>query len=38
MMVMNLDFTKPTDKMKLMARNNNIECDDPKVIEEFKRI
>ena len=37
-LVMNLDFTKPTEKMKELARNNNINCDDPVVIEEFKKI
>ena len=29
MLVMNLDFTKPTEKMKEMARKNNIDCDTP---------
>lgn len=37
-LVMNLDFTKPTEKMKEMARKNNIDCDNPQVIAEFKKI
>lgn len=37
-LVMNLDFTKPTEKMKEMARKNNIDCDNPQVIQEFKKI
>ena len=36
--VMNLDFTKPTEKMKTMAENANIDLKDPKIIEEFKII
>ena len=36
--VMNLDFTRPTEKMKNMAENANIDLKDPKVIEEFKII
>ena len=36
--VMNLDFTKPTEKMKVMAENANIDLKDPKIIEEFKII
>jgi hypothetical protein len=38
MLVMNLDFSKPTEKMREMARKNNIDCDNPQVLEEFKRI
>jgi len=37
-MVVNLDFTKPTEKMRELARKNNIKCDDPKVLAEFKKI
>jgi hypothetical protein len=36
--VMNLDFNKPTAKLREMARKNNIDLTDPTVIEEFKRI
>jgi cation transport ATPase len=36
--VMNLDFTKPKQKMKDMATKNNIDLNDPAVIEEFKKI
>ena len=36
--VMSLDFTKPTPKMVEMAKKNNIDLDDPKVTEEFKKI
>lgn len=36
--VMNLDFTRPTDKMKQMALKANINLSDPNVIEEFKLI
>ena len=36
--VMNLDFTKPTEKMNVMAENANIDLKDPKIIEEFKII
>ena len=36
--VMNLDFSKPTQKMKDMAKNANIDLKDPKIIEEFKII
>mmetsp|Transcript_3559 Transcript_3559/g.6062 ORF Transcript_3559/g.6062 Transcript_3559/m.6062 type:complete len:151 (-) Transcript_3559:577-1029(-) len=37
-MVMNMDFTKPTPKMLKMAKENNINLNDPGVIEEFKKI
>jgi hypothetical protein len=37
-LVMNLDFTKPTEKMLEMAKKNNINCNDPAVIAEFKKI
>ena len=36
--VMNLDFNKPTAKLREMARKNNIDLTDPMVIEEFRRI
>lgn len=36
--VMNLDFSRPTAKLREMARKNNIDLRDPGVIEEFKRI
>ena len=36
--VMNLDFQKPTQKMKTLAASANIDLKDPKVIEEFKVI
>ncbi len=36
--VMNLDFSKPTAKLREMARKNKIDLNDPQVIEEFKRI
>lgn len=36
--VMNLDFSKPTAKLREMARKNNIDLSDPTVIEEFRRI
>ena len=37
-LVMNLDFTRPTQKMKDMAENAGIDLKDPKIIEEFKII
>ena len=37
-LVMSLDFTRPTAKMIEMAEKNNIDLNDPKVIEEFKKI
>jgi hypothetical protein len=36
--VMNLDFSRPTQKLRDMAIKNNIDLRDPTVIEEFKRI
>ena len=36
--VMNLDFSKPTAKMRDMAVKHNIDLHDPQVIEEFKKI
>ena len=36
--VMNMDFTRPTQKMLNMASKSNINLQDPKVIEEFKII
>ena len=38
MHVMNLDFSKPTLKMREMARKNKIDLSDPHVIEEFRKI
>lgn len=35
---MNLDFKKPTAKLREMARKNNIDLTEPSVIEEFRRI
>ena len=37
-LVMNLDFTKPTQKMIDMAQTNNININDPIIINEFKKI
>ena len=37
-MVMNMDFSKPTSKMRKMAEEHGIDLTDPKVIEEFKKI
>jgi len=36
--VMNMDFEKPTKKMREMAEKANIDLKDPKVHEEFKII
>lgn len=36
--VLNLDFSKPTKKLKQMAESSNIDLSDPIVIEEFKLI
>jgi len=36
--VMNLDFTRPTQKLRDMAVRNNIDLRDPAVVEEFQRI
>ena len=36
--VMNMDFTRPTQKMLNMASNSKINLHDPKVIDEFKII
>ena len=36
--VMNMDFSRPTQKMLTMATKSNIDLNDPKVIEEFKII
>lgn len=36
--VMNLDFSKPTNKMIEIAKNNKIDLKDPQVIEEFRKI
>lgn len=36
--VMNLDFSRPTQKMKDIALKNNIDLRDPQVIEEFRKI
>ena len=37
-LVMNLDFQKPTQKLKKLADKNQIDLLDPKVINEFKKI
>ena len=34
-LVMSLDFTRPTQKMVEMAKLNNMDLDDPMIIEEF---
>ena len=34
--IMNMDFTKPTKKLRDMAKEGNIDLTDPKVLEEFK--
>lgn len=36
--VMNLDFSKPTAKMREIAAKNNIDLKDPLVIAEFRKI
>ena len=36
--VMNMDFDRPTQKMKDIAEQANIDLKDPKVLEEFKVI
>ena len=36
--VMNMDFDRPTQKMKDIAEQANINLKDPKVLEEFKVI
>lgn len=36
--VMNLDFSKPTQKMREIAMKNNIDLKDPSVLAEFKKI
>ena len=36
--VMNMDFSRPTQKMLTMASKSNINLQDPKVIDEFKII
>lgn len=38
MHVMNLDFSRPTQKMISMAEKNNIDLRDPLVIAEFRKI
>lgn len=38
MHVMNLDFSRPTQKMISMAEKNNIDLTDPMVIAEFRKI
>lgn len=35
---MNLDFTKPTEKMRKLAVEHKIDLNDPNVINEFKKI
>lgn len=36
--VMNMDFSKPTQKMVVMAKKNKIDLNDPAVIAEFRKI
>ena len=36
--VLNMDFTKPTAKLRKMAKDANIDLMDPNVLEEFKVI
>lgn len=36
--VLNMDFDKPTAKLRKMAKENNINLKDPIVLEEFKVI
>lgn len=36
--VMNLDFNKPSKKIKEMAMKANIDLNDPIIIDEFKAI
>ena len=36
--VMNMDFDRPTQKLRKMAKGANIDLKDPKVIAEFKVI
>lgn len=36
--VMNMDFNRPSARMKEMAKKSNINLNDPRVIEEFKMI
>ena len=38
LLVMALDFTKPTPKMREIAKTSNIDLNDPRVIEEFKKM
>ena len=35
---MNLDFSRPTEKMRALAKEHNIDLTDPHVIKEFKKI
>ena len=37
-LVMNLDFTKPSQKLKDMAKENKIDLTNPSVLNEFKKI
>lgn len=37
-LVMNMDFSKPTARMQEMARVNKIDLKDPMVLKEFKKI
>lgn len=36
--VMNLDFSKPTEKMRKIAKEHHIDLKDPSIISEFKKI
>lgn len=35
-LTMNMDFAKPTKKMKALAEKSNIDLSDPLVLQEFK--
>lgn len=35
---MSLDFTKPTAKMRDLARKNNIDLSNPSVLKEFTKM
>ena len=37
-LVMNMDFDRPTANLKNMAKGSNIDLKDPRIIDEFKAI
>lgn len=37
-LVMNMDFDKPTENLKNMAQTSKIDLKDPRIIDEFKAI